>query len=518
MKDKFKQIEFMDKTLLPIYGIKSVQDYSTKVSLNDIKKNKTIIQQLNDILPELKDIFPVKEFNLHKTNDKVNSDTQVYAILKKCLQLANILFDVFQDNKVNYVRLIPKNILLENYINKMSDIRENKNLMLESNSDEQTKKYIIDYEELGSSIKKETIEEYYIPLFLLVKSEESIIIPLSEIISDLNRMEIDFIAENKIEKHLVDKEVIDKVFYGSKYEILSNNDKIYESVLEKHKNILPLGVFPFSKNIYSPLSIKIYCKLPYELLRNIINIKITINKIEFIKKMSDKLDNKNYYIEIPFDKNIMIFSYGMITSKIPSKIPIEIKTNFNEIDGDKYQIGKYQCFRVKESNNFIATDLLYFLVCGYDIVTQYIKNRPIKCNFYTKDDNTYTFTHQFIRDCDAITNIKINFPESIKYISNINISLDGFNESKIYNLRTIDYKSNYIWENDNKCLQLNFKENQYIGFLNCGGTKLTIEITNENDIFNILQNTTISYDVLMVHQKLRTQLMSTYDDFVLENI
>ena len=55
MKTKIKQIEFVDQILLPIFGIKSVIDYSTKISSRDI--NKQILTKLNNILDEIKEIL-----------------------------------------------------------------------------------------------------------------------------------------------------------------------------------------------------------------------------------------------------------------------------------------------------------------------------------------------------------------------------------------------------------------------------------------------------------------------------
>lgn len=55
MKDKLKQIKFVDKVLLPIYGIKDITDYQTKISLNDLKKNSELLTNLNKYLDELKE-------------------------------------------------------------------------------------------------------------------------------------------------------------------------------------------------------------------------------------------------------------------------------------------------------------------------------------------------------------------------------------------------------------------------------------------------------------------------------
>src|SRR5690606_6853648 len=80
--------------------------------------------RVNSKLDQIKQLFPIKEFNLHKTGGKINSYTQSFAVLKKCLEICNVMYQIKRVNGVNQMRLIPKNFILENYINtqKMSDI------------------------------------------------------------------------------------------------------------------------------------------------------------------------------------------------------------------------------------------------------------------------------------------------------------------------------------------------------------------------------------------------------------
>ena len=112
MKIKQEQIEFVDKILLPIFGISSVIDYESSISVKIIKENKTIIDKLNNNINKLKIIFPVREFSLHKSDNNIKTPAQAFGLLKKCLLLCNILFELVQQNRITFLRLIKDNIIL----------------------------------------------------------------------------------------------------------------------------------------------------------------------------------------------------------------------------------------------------------------------------------------------------------------------------------------------------------------------------------------------------------------------
>lgn len=530
MKDKLKQIEFVDKKLLPIYGFESVLDYNTRVSLNDIKNNKNILKKLNDLLPQLKEIFIVKDFSLHKTDNQIKTHTQAHAILKKCLQSCNILFDVIQDNKINYVRLISKNNILENYINihKMADIRETNSLFPESKLEGNSEKHIkMDYNELINNIKKETWLSYYFPLFLANRSITAVQsseitktqLNLTEILTDIKGLTIEFVAESKNGINLLNQEYIDKTFYGCKYEIVVNGDIIIVSgILEKGKILCSDCILPFTTSVYSGINLNIYYSLPDKILRNVVDIKISMNKIDFYKKTSNQLLNSNW-VEVPVDNNIFIFGHGMIVKKENEtfqKNPYE--KVIDKIDGIEFNTpNNYKCIRLKKVNSEDLShyELIAALIYGYDICVQYIKNKPFKPLYYTKTDTSYIFSSYLSRDCDAVSNISINFPEPIK-CENIRIEIRncGF-QDKLETIKYFDFvQSNCIYENNDKCVKLNYPENNCIS-LSSMGTKVTIEISNKNDIINILQNISLSYDIYMLAGPIREKIVRDGSDFIL---
>ena len=89
MKHYKDQLEFINKQLLPIFRIKCLWDYTSNFCKKDITPDK--IQQLNKLIPQFKNIFPVREFSIQKLN-KITTSTQAYNLIKKCLLFANILF------------------------------------------------------------------------------------------------------------------------------------------------------------------------------------------------------------------------------------------------------------------------------------------------------------------------------------------------------------------------------------------------------------------------------------------
>jgi hypothetical protein len=182
----------------------------------------------------------------------------------------------------------------------------------------------------------------------------------------------------------------------------------------------------------------------------------SVHKLNSVSHKPDDLHNKQFYVEAEIDTHI---------------------------------IGKYNGIKA--------------LTNGNDIALQYIQNIPLNYYYYTKSKKTYIFTHLFYRIADCINNISINFPQKINSVNSINII---FYNSDSTIKSTIDFNNLYSWENDNKCLKLNYKDNHFISLMNPYGTRLCIEIDDTYDIINILQNTTLSYDLIYLDNNIRLNL------------
>jgi len=529
MKDKIKQIEFIDQKLLLLYNIKSVQDYNSKVSLNSIKKIKNIIEDLNKLLPKIKELFPVKEFNLHKTGNKITSHTQAFAILKTCLDLANIPYEVIRCNKVASVRLIEKNNSLENYINKykMSDVRVRDSFIMKSDYDQnQDQEVTIDCTELESAAKSEVQIEYFIPLSLtsISHDKKSIGIDLTRILKDLNNVTIDIMGNNI----LLTDEFINKAFYGSKYEINIGGSIYYTSILERNKNIFPNDTIPlpFSKNLFSQVYLVIFCDLAlgYDILKNDTDIRVISNEVTFTQKMLDRLGNKNYKIELKNqDTSKLVFSGGMVhvikelkelnNSNNLEKHSLNTMQELQKLGGTEFTSSNYKCYRMKKCTFIEKISPLIPLVCGYDICCQELSNVPLNLKYYMKNDNVYRIEHTFLRTHDAISNISIHFPKPIK-VTKLQIQIDEIVNFWQWPVR--NFEPEFINVNNGLEVKINLQKNHYLPMVNAG-VILVIEFEDQYDsIHYILYNTTLSYDNLVAECEIRRNILSSTDDFILE--
>lgn len=124
MKSIEDQIKFIDKVLLPFFGIKSVIDYESTFEIT----SEIDLVAFNLIISDFREIFPAKDFSLHKTKYKIETSNQALCLLKKCMELIQLPYtiDTITKNKISFkqVRLIQTNSNLYKYIQvKMSEIR-----------------------------------------------------------------------------------------------------------------------------------------------------------------------------------------------------------------------------------------------------------------------------------------------------------------------------------------------------------------------------------------------------------
>lgn len=124
MKSIEDQIKFVDKILLPFFGIKSIIDYESTFEIT----SEIDLNAFNLIISDFREIFPAKEFSLHKTKYKIETSNQALCILKKCMDLIQLPYvvETITRNKMSFkqVRLNQTNTNLYKYIQvKMSEIR-----------------------------------------------------------------------------------------------------------------------------------------------------------------------------------------------------------------------------------------------------------------------------------------------------------------------------------------------------------------------------------------------------------
>jgi hypothetical protein len=66
MKVKFEAIDFIDKSLLPVFGISGVLDYTSNLRVSPPPENATeVISQFTELVPGIKQYFVARHFSFH---------------------------------------------------------------------------------------------------------------------------------------------------------------------------------------------------------------------------------------------------------------------------------------------------------------------------------------------------------------------------------------------------------------------------------------------------------------------
>lgn len=417
MKQIIEQIKFIDKTILPIFGITSVIDYKNIIYKSDI--NQEIILQLNNNMTEIKKIFPVRELYLNKT-DKITSNAQAYNLLKKCLTITGIYFVEEIHNLKKSVRLTNKNKILEDYIKstKMSENGNfhsvNTNININNNLHNGLKYGTIAYDTLKNNIKNTKNESYF-----------------SKINISNNRIQIKdhFIFHNNIRglyikfKNLNEDEpmftetFLDKLFNGKMYTVEANGGVLYKSIFQNNQNIFPNNIIiPFEIAVYAEIIFYLYLdsEIPQCIIDNLI-VYIEVEKITFKKQIEQQL--KTCVMDIHINENI-IWRFSNGTIALPTESKLKTKPfNFGEYK-DNYEfhkIGKYNYTILKENGNFDQDKItlcFYPIMHKYDFsVAKYINN--IKSMYVKEIPDWYEFRYIPTRYVDTMYNIFINIPSCV---------------------------------------------------------------------------------------------------------
>ena len=117
-----EQLTFLDK-FIKVFGFKHIADYDTRVAVSDLKKSEsTLLPLVNNYIQEIwqYNLFKKTPFNLARKSYQVDSAELALAVLKKCLQQANIPYETQHTKHGNQLRLLSESNLLNEYINKMN--------------------------------------------------------------------------------------------------------------------------------------------------------------------------------------------------------------------------------------------------------------------------------------------------------------------------------------------------------------------------------------------------------------
>ena len=368
MKSLYKQVEFLDKKLLPIYGIKNIVDYNTVLYLDNL--NDEAIKKINDLIMEFKQIFPVKNFNLHKTNYKIDSASHSFLFLKKILETTFVHFEYGTFKNKKYLRLIPKNNILEKYIENMNKTSEIRTFNAKTPILNQTKlndySYKFTNKDLLDNIKKQHKCEFILfPKNVIIDDNYLINIDSfgfkNEIVKNVNFCFVSNYDSNGVE--ILSKDYIANINKISrKVKIMVRGDHI-EFDSNDGKIISDVFFNPLGKQ-----EIKLYVQNHEKNNLDNILIKIDVTYVDFYTEFQNKLTD-NCYIEQLININglqvelLTIHGYTDIYRKNDS-VKNKRLLEMGIIGHDEY-IGTHKAFNCKSDHQ--NQGLLTLMSSDYDI-------------------------------------------------------------------------------------------------------------------------------------------------------
>lgn len=115
VKSTEQQINFLNQDLLPLYGIKSTQDTNTVVNTENLDNQLGFLDKVNKILPFVTLFYPIKKFNLHKTNHMVQTIRQAFSLLVHCLEISGVQYTIWtkkhKRKNIQFLRLNTENCI-----------------------------------------------------------------------------------------------------------------------------------------------------------------------------------------------------------------------------------------------------------------------------------------------------------------------------------------------------------------------------------------------------------------------
>ena len=205
---------------------------------------------------------------------------------------------------------------------KISDVRTNESAY-----------FNITQEEMRNNIEKEEMVEYYMPISI-INNGSIFDLCFSDILkNNISAIYIDFVKTDPF----VDHSIIDEYFNNIRSMFFIT--KTYSShsvIMKKNKSIMPKVILPckiFSHVVpYIDIVLWVPPLIQKKMLKDVVNIKITINRVSFNKNFEKKLQQQ--------DK---LFDLSYIFNEKNAKYYNHLANSFTMT-----KIGDYNCARVDE--------------------------------------------------------------------------------------------------------------------------------------------------------------------------
>lgn len=99
------QLEFLNN-FVQLFGFKSLQDYETQIYCGQYKDDKELLQKINNEIPNIKKYYPFYRFTIKRNNNKIVDFTMALTVLKTCLKLSKIPYELIRTNKYVFIKLV----------------------------------------------------------------------------------------------------------------------------------------------------------------------------------------------------------------------------------------------------------------------------------------------------------------------------------------------------------------------------------------------------------------------------
>ena len=332
MKDLFEQIKYLDATFLPIFGIDSIVDYVTEISVNDLKEDDEFLEKVNQEVMNLREYFPARDFSFHKTDNQIKTEKQAFSYLLKCLNIAKIPHDLTNRRNVMHVRLISENIVLKQYIEKFkmfgqtSEIRnsesENQNtvngpwlnsgvipepcdpsgFVLDKQEPAQPQVYELEYDEFKKGvIDRDEVITFRVPLTSFFAKDRQIM--NRHMRQNLKNVVInaEILGTNNDQREATNA-LINAMVPDISYTVSFMKIEAFKSKFEFGKPLFPENVYiPYKYQDFSEMSIHIDLPTDFGLkFNNSLVLSVDMSVFALRGKMRNMMIDGNYSLDIPF--------------------------------------------------------------------------------------------------------------------------------------------------------------------------------------------------------------------------